>query len=187
MNRWTRFLIAALACAAGAASAQTTLNSPVPTTTTSESTTIVPALITPSQPSLVREAPRGVKPAIITVSTTPPVIAVDGVAVTALPAMLLVAEVVDRVGALGAGVAVVASLAPGGLAQSRHLVKRLRAVLPDLPIVAVRWGPPDGADEARQQLLAAGATEFAPSLLEARERILQYRQVRAEVTPSHAA
>ncbi|HXU89667.1 MAG TPA: AI-2E family transporter [Methylomirabilota bacterium] len=114
-------------------------------------------------------------------------LAVDGVAVTALPATLLVAEVVDRVGALAAGVAVVASLAPGGLAQSRHLVKRLRAVLPDLPIVAVRWGPPDGADEARQQLLAAGATEFAPSLLEARERILQYRQVRAEVTPSHAA
>ena len=114
-------------------------------------------------------------------------LAVDGVAVTTLPSTLLVAEVVDRVGSLAPGVAVVATLAPGGLAQSRHLVKRLRAVSPELPIVAVRWGPGDGVDEARQQLLAAGATEFAPTLLEGRERILQYRQVRTEPVPSQAA
>jgi hypothetical protein len=63
MNRWTRILIAALACAAGAASAQ------LPP----------PAVMTPSPPSFVREAPKDVKPAIISVSTTPPVIAVDGV------------------------------------------------------------------------------------------------------------
>ena len=78
MNRWTRFLFAALACTAGAAVAQTTFTNP--TTTTSESTTVLPALVTPSQPTLVREAPRDVKPAIINVSTTPPVIAVDGAA-----------------------------------------------------------------------------------------------------------
>jgi hypothetical protein len=63
MNRWTRFLIAALACAAAGAFAQQP-----------------PPPLSPGQPTLVREAPRDVKPAIITVSATPPIIAVDGVA-----------------------------------------------------------------------------------------------------------
>jgi predicted PurR-regulated permease PerM len=114
-------------------------------------------------------------------------LSVDGVDVTALPPTLLVAEVVERVTPLRPDAAVVASLAPGGLAQSRHLVKRLHAAFPQLPIVAVRWGPPDGLDDARAQLLAAGASDFAATLLEARERILQYRQVRAEPAPSQAA
>jgi hypothetical protein len=64
MNRWTRFLMAALACAAGAAFAQTLSTAPQGATV----------------PSLVREAPRDVKPAVIAVSTTPPIITVDGVA-----------------------------------------------------------------------------------------------------------
>jgi hypothetical protein len=114
-------------------------------------------------------------------------LAADGVATTTLPPTLLVAEVVERVMSLPPGVAVIASLAPGGLAQSRHVVKRLRAAFSELPIVAVRWGPPEGVEEARQQLLAAGATDFAATLLEARERILQYRQVRGEPAPSRAA
>ena len=112
---------------------------------------------------------------------------IDGVAVTTLPPTLLVAEVVARVTAMPPQVAVVAAIAPGGLAQSRHLIKRLRRAFPELPIVAVRWGPPDGRDEARAELRAAGATDFAGTLLEARERILQYRQVRTETTPSQAA
>ncbi len=107
-------------------------------------------------------------------------LAVDGVAATTLPSTLLVAEVVERVTSLPPGVAVVATLAPGGLAQSRHLVKRLRGAFPELPIVAVRWGPPDGVGEAQAQLLAAGASDFAATLLDARKRILQYRQVRSE-------
>ena len=114
-------------------------------------------------------------------------LAADGVAVTALPPSLLVAEVVERVNAVPPGVAVVATLAPGGVAQSRHLVKRLRQAFPELPIVAVRWGPPEGLEEARAQLQAAGANDFAGTLGEARERILQYRQVRSEATPSQAA
>jgi hypothetical protein len=98
-----------------------------------------------------------------------------------------VAEVVERVSAAPPRVVVVATLAPGGLAQSRHLVKRLRLTFPELPIVAVRWGPKEGLDEARTQLLAAGASEFAATLREARDRIVQYRQVRGEATPSQAA
>jgi hypothetical protein len=63
MNRWTRFLTAALALAAAGAFAQQP-----------------PPPLSPGQPSLVREAPRDVKPAVITVSATPPIIAVNGVA-----------------------------------------------------------------------------------------------------------
>ena len=114
-------------------------------------------------------------------------LAVDGVAATTLPASLLVAEVVERVSALSPGAAVIGTLAPGGLAQSRHLIKRLRAAFPELPIVAVRWGPPEGIAEAKEQLVAAGANDFAATLLEARDRVLQYRQVKVEPAPSQAA
>ena len=88
---------------------------------------------------------------------------------------------------LQAGVAIVATSPPGGLSHARHLVKRLRAAFPELPVVAVRWGPPDGLEDARAQLLAAGATDFATTLREARDRILPYRQVQTEPAPSQAA
>jgi predicted PurR-regulated permease PerM len=114
-------------------------------------------------------------------------LAADGVSVDTVSASLLAAEVVERVALVDPGAAVVATLAPGGLAQSRYLVKRLRARFAELPIVAVRWGPPDGAEDARAQLLAAGATDVAVTLREARERVLQYRQVRTEPAPSQAA
>jgi predicted PurR-regulated permease PerM len=111
----------------------------------------------------------------------------DGVAMDTAPSGLLAAEMVERVAALEAAVTVVAFLTPGGLAQARYLVKRLRARFPELPLIAVRWGPPDGQEEARQQLLAAGASEFAATLRGARECVLQYRQVRTEPAPSQAA
>jgi hypothetical protein len=63
MNRWTRSLIAALAWAAASAFAQQP-----------------PPPLSPGQPSFRREAPRDVKPAIIAVSATPPMIAVNGTA-----------------------------------------------------------------------------------------------------------
>ncbi|WP_332826957.1 hypothetical protein [Ramlibacter sp.] len=62
MNRWTRLLLLACAWAAASAFAQQ------------------PPPLSPGQPSLRREAPRDVKPAVITVSATPPIILVDGVA-----------------------------------------------------------------------------------------------------------
>ena len=63
MNRWTRLLLLACAWAAASAFAQQP-----------------PPPLSPGQPSLRREAPRDVKPAVITVSATPPIIAVNGVA-----------------------------------------------------------------------------------------------------------
>jgi predicted PurR-regulated permease PerM len=112
---------------------------------------------------------------------------VDGVAVDVVSSSLLAAEVVERAAAGDPGVIVVTAVAPGGLSQARYLIKRLRARYPELPVVAVRWGPPDGREDARAQLTAAGASEFAATLREARERVLQYRQVRTEPAPSQAA
>ena len=114
-------------------------------------------------------------------------LATDGVHVDTAPSSLLASEVVERVSAQEPAVVVVANLAPGGLSHARYLIKRLRDRFADLPIVAVRWGSSDGREEARTQLLAAGATDFAASLREVRERVLQYRQVRTEPASSHAA
>src|SRR5688572_1045278 len=63
MNRWTRLLIVACAWTAASVSAQQP-----------------PPPLSPGQPTFRREAPRDVKPAVITVSATPPIIAVNGVA-----------------------------------------------------------------------------------------------------------
>jgi predicted PurR-regulated permease PerM len=111
----------------------------------------------------------------------------DGIEIDTAPASLLAAEVVERVAVSQPGVVIVATVAPGGVSQARYVIKRLRARFAELPLVAVRWGPPDGVAEAREQLLAAGATEFAGTLREAREQALQYRRVRAEPAPSQAA
>jgi len=83
--------------------------------------------------------------------------------------------------------AVVASLAQDGLAHARYVLKRLRARFPDLPLVAACWSPPDDRDEACTALLGAGASEVATTLSETRDRILQYRRVRAEPAPPRAA
>jgi predicted PurR-regulated permease PerM len=115
-------------------------------------------------------------------------LAADGVEFDAAPAGLLAAEVVDRVALVTPAVVVVGAVAPGGLAQARYVIKRLRARFPELPLIAVRWGPPDGRDEARTQLLGAGATDFVATLREARARVLQFRQVETtEPAPSRAA
>ena len=114
-------------------------------------------------------------------------IASDGVHLDVLDPGLLAAEMVQRVGELEPGVVVVAMLAPGGLPQARYLLKRLRAHVPDLPLVAACWGARAGADEERAALLEAGATEVATTLREARDRIAQYRNVRAEPAPTRAA
>jgi len=55
-------------------------------------------------------------------------------------------------------------------------------------VVAACWSPPnDRLDEACATLLDAGASEIATTLREARDRILQYRRVRAEPAPPRAA
>jgi methylmalonyl-CoA mutase cobalamin-binding subunit len=67
---------------------------------------------------------------------------------------------------------VIGSVAPGGLAHIRYLTKRLRARLPDVPIVVGRWCPDARLEEARAALTSAGVTEISTSLVETREQVL---------------
>jgi predicted PurR-regulated permease PerM len=70
----------------------------------------------------------------------------------------------------------IGAVAPGGLAQARHLTSGLRARFPELKILIGRWGVTgDFGDIERQRklLLAAGADEMATSLMETRDRIGQ--------------
>jgi predicted PurR-regulated permease PerM len=90
-------------------------------------------------------------------------------AMEVLPAGLLSAEAVDRVAGLNPAVVVVGSVTPGGLAQTRYLLKRLRAACPELPVLVARWGASGVADPS---LVGLGVERTAATLDEARNQIL---------------
>ncbi|MGH7325423.1 MAG: AI-2E family transporter [Candidatus Rokuibacteriota bacterium] len=93
-------------------------------------------------------------------------------AVDELPVGLLSAEVVERVAGSGALLVVVASVPPGGVAQTRYLIKRLRATSPRLTILVGRWGAVDEGEIQRAALLAAGAEHVGTTLAETRDQVL---------------
>jgi predicted PurR-regulated permease PerM len=93
---------------------------------------------------------------------------------------LLVAEAVGLVEREGGEVAVVGALPPGGVAQARYLVKRLRAGVPGLRIVVGRWCATEDEEPARSALRAAGAEDVADSLVAASEHIGRLARLTAE-------
>jgi predicted PurR-regulated permease PerM len=62
-----------------------------------------------------------------------------------------------------------ADLPPSPPSKTRYLVKRLRAVLPEVRILVGRWAPPALADESTQVLREAGANHVGATLVETRE------------------
>ena len=83
------------------------------------------------------------------------------------------------------GVCIV-DLPPSPPSKTRYLVKRLRAALPELPILVGRWAPTELADESFQPLLDAGATVVCTSLLETRRHLTELAQVGTKPAPDHA-
>jgi hypothetical protein len=81
---------------------------------------------------------------------------------------LLASELVSLVHTQGASIVCLADLPPSPPSQTRYLVKRLRAALPEVRIVVGRWAPPALADESTQVLRDAGATLVASTLAETR-------------------
>lgn len=70
----------------------------------------------------------------------------------------------------------IGAVAPGGVAQARHLTRGLRARFPELKILIGRWGMTGDFGDIegqRKLLLAAGADEVATTLMETRNRIGQ--------------
>jgi predicted PurR-regulated permease PerM len=99
-------------------------------------------------------------------------LAPSGCQLQVLSAHTLCAEMVSQSEEQSAQFICIASLSPGGLAQARYLVKRLRARLPGVKISVGRWGQQDNVDAARQRLQSVGADFVATSLLETRDRIV---------------
>lgn len=91
----------------------------------------------------------------------------------------LTGEVLRRTGEERPPFVVVAALPPGGIAQSRHLCKRLRAQCPDLKIFVIRCGQGDALEKVRERLREAGADGMVTTLQEARAQLLPLVQVAA--------
>ena len=94
--------------------------------------------------------------------------AADGmpVAIEIIETRLQASQLIALVRARGAAVVCLADLPPSAPSKTRYFVKRLRAALPDVCIVAGRWAPPELADDTSQPLRDAGATFVASTLME---------------------
>jgi predicted PurR-regulated permease PerM len=88
-------------------------------------------------------------------------------------ALALSAEIVSLAAERKPAVLFIAALPPNGLAQTRHLCKRLRARLPGIKILVGRWGDTDFGVSDREGLLEAGADAVGTSLRESRGQLLE--------------
>jgi predicted PurR-regulated permease PerM len=90
------------------------------------------------------------------------------------PVGMLLSELAARVEEERPAALCVASLAPGGLAAARSLLKRLRGRFPELKVVVARLGAaPEDVEKDRKVLVAAGADVVAATLREARDHVAQ--------------
>ena len=89
---------------------------------------------------------------------------------------MLTAEVVAVIGDKNPAVICISAVAPGGLAQTRHLCKRLRPRFPDLKIAVGRWGKTDDSDS----ILLAGADKIGTTIIETRDHVVQLCHTRSD-------
>ena len=87
---------------------------------------------------------------------------------------LLAAEIIDQIAEKKVDLVCLASLPPGGLAQTRYLCKRLRARFPDSKLIVGRWGSRTDNSNA---LTDAGADRTASKITETRDHIIQLSQI----------
>jgi predicted PurR-regulated permease PerM len=102
----------------------------------------------------------------------------DALRMSIAPAGGLVSETVAFVQELSPALICVGSLGVSRFGRVRHLVKRLRAAAPEVPILVGRWGAPRVIGD-RQALWAAGASEVATSIAEARREAARIASARA--------
>lgn len=99
---------------------------------------------------------------------------------------LLASEVVTAVGREGPAAVCFGTLSPGGFAQIRYLVKRLRAKFPEIAIVVGNWDmsrepPPDWRD----RLLSIGANHVGSTLEDVRAHLVHLVHA-GSAEPRHA-
>jgi hypothetical protein len=93
------------------------------------------------------------------------------------PLEMLLSELVTRIEEARPAAVCLVSLAPGGLALARSLLKRLRGHFPELKIVVARLGPSEDTERDRKVLTNAGADLVAFTLLEARDQLSRLAQL----------
>jgi hypothetical protein len=82
----------------------------------------------------------------------------------------------------------IADIPPSAPSRSRVIARRLRALVPDLPILVGRWATAGLADDSSDALRAAGATHVATTLVETRAELARLEPAPAVAHPSpHAA
>jgi hypothetical protein len=87
---------------------------------------------------------------------------------------MLASEVVAQIGQKNPALIFIATVSPGGLAQTRYLCKRLRARFPNIKIAVGRWGM---GSEHNNSILHAGADKVGITMLETREQVIQLSQI----------
>ena len=87
---------------------------------------------------------------------------------------VLTSEVVVLIGEKSPALIFIATVSPGGLAQTRYLCKRLRGRFPDLKIAVGQWGM---GGEDRNGILLAGADKVGITMIETRDQIIQLCQI----------
>jgi predicted PurR-regulated permease PerM len=94
-------------------------------------------------------------------------------------AQALVGEVVEKLAEHKPRVACVGALAPGGWKEMRHLLKRVQAAFPGMPLVVARWG----LENQKKELELARVSEaqaVSTTLKSARNYIVQLLQLTPE-------
>jgi predicted PurR-regulated permease PerM len=100
-----------------------------------------------------------------------------------LPVALRTADVVARVAQTPSALLCIGAVAPGGLARTRYLCKRLRARFPELTIVVGHWGETALTAENLALLRADGIEQVGTTLRETRDQVMHVSQRLASLTP----
>ena len=87
---------------------------------------------------------------------------------------VLTSEVVGLIEEKSPALMFIATVSPGGLAQTRYLCKRLRGRFPNLKIAVGQWGM---GSEDRSSILLAGADKVGTTMIETRDQIIQLCQI----------
>ena len=98
-----------------------------------------------------------------------------------VPVDTLAAELVELAAQHSDGIVCIGSLAPGGLAHTRYLCKRLRAQLGDVKILVGRWGFKGDIKQAQGKLCDAGADHVETTLAESRNHLAAWLPVLAQL------
>jgi hypothetical protein len=98
-----------------------------------------------------------------------------------VPVDTLAAELVELAAQHADGIVCIGSLAPGGLAHTRYLCKRLRAHLGNVKILVGRWGFKGDVQQAQEKLYQAGADHVEATLAESRNHLAAWLPVLAQL------